>query len=109
MHSRVRWLKIAASLYSPSKGSRVDHRTEKNSRSRVRGSGSGHLVFGKTSSHHCGLTMFGNSEVFFVSLSLLSLCFVIIIKYSRTQRGTQELILPSLSLSVTLELNGYFE
>jgi len=34
-------------------------------------------------SHHCGLAMFGNSEVFFVSLSLLSLCFVIIIKYSR--------------------------
>jgi len=40
-------------------------------------------------SHHCGLTMFGNSEVFFVSLSLLSLCFVIIIKYSRAQRETQ--------------------
>jgi len=40
-------------------------------------------------SHHCGLTMFGNLEVFFVSLFLLSLCFVIIIKYSRAQRGTQ--------------------
>jgi len=33
--------------------------------------------------HHCGLARFGNLEVFFVSLSLLSLCFVIIIKYSR--------------------------
>jgi len=109
MHSRARRLKIAASLYSPSKDSRVDHRTEKNSRSRVRGSGNSHLVFGKTPSYHCGLTMFGNLEVFFVSLSLLSLCFVIIIKYSRTQRGTQELISLSLSLSVTLELNGYFE
>jgi len=40
-------------------------------------------------SHHCGLTMFGNSEVFFVSLALLFLCFVIIIKYSRAQRRTQ--------------------
>jgi len=39
--------------------------------------------------HHCGLAMFGNSEVFFVSLSLLSHCFVIIIKYSRAQKGTQ--------------------
>jgi len=40
-------------------------------------------------SHHCSLAMFENLEVFFVSLSLLSLCFVIIIKYSRAQRGTQ--------------------
>jgi len=39
--------------------------------------------------HHCGLAVFGNLEVFFVSLSLLSLCFVIIIKYSRAQKGTQ--------------------
>jgi len=39
--------------------------------------------------YHYGLAMFGNSEVFFVSLSLLSLCFVIIIKYSRVQKGTQ--------------------
>jgi len=58
-------------------------------------------------SHHCGLIMFGNSEVFFVSLSLLSLCFVIIIKYSRAQRGKTSIIPPSLSLFVTLGLNGY--
>ena len=38
---------------------------------------------GRVPSHHCGLAMFGNLEVFFVSLSLLSVCFVIIIKYSR--------------------------
>ena len=44
---------------------------------------------GEVPSHHCSLAMFGNLEVFFVSLSLLSLCFVIIIKYSRAQRGTQ--------------------
>jgi len=31
----------------------------------------------------------GNLEVFFVSLSLLSFCFVIIIKYSRAQEGNQ--------------------
>ena len=39
--------------------------------------------------HHYGLARFGNSEVFFVSLSLLSLGFVIIIKYSRAQKRTQ--------------------
>jgi len=33
--------------------------------------------------HHYSLARIGNSEVFFVSLSLLSFCFVIIIKYSR--------------------------
>ena len=44
---------------------------------------------GEVPSHHCGLAMFGNSEVFFVSLSLLSLYFVIIIKYSGAQKGTQ--------------------
>ena len=44
---------------------------------------------GRVLTYHCGLAMFGNSEVFFVSLSLLSLCFVIIIKYSRAQREKQ--------------------
>jgi len=44
---------------------------------------------GGAPSHYCGLTRFGNLEVFFVSLSLLSLCFVIIIKYSRAQRRKQ--------------------
>jgi len=39
--------------------------------------------------YHYGLARIGNSEVFFVSLSLLSLCFVIMIKYSRAQKGTQ--------------------
>jgi len=59
-------------------------------------------------SHHCGLAMFGNSEVFFVSFSLLSLCFVILIKYSRTKKEGRSITLPSSSLSVALELNGYF-
>ena len=39
--------------------------------------------------HHYGLARIGNSEVFFVSLSLLSFCFVIIIKYSRAQEENQ--------------------
>ena len=56
--------------------------------------------------HHYGLARIGNSEVFFVSLSLLSFCFVIIIKYSRAQEG-KIIIPPSSSLSVALELNGY--
>jgi len=72
MHSRVRRLEIAISVYSLARGLRPDHHTEKNSGSRVRGLGSGHLVFGKALSHHCSLTMFGNSEDFFVLISLLS-------------------------------------
>ena len=39
--------------------------------------------------HHYGLARIGNSEVFFVSLSLLFFCFVILIKYSRAQEGNQ--------------------
>ena len=59
--------------------------------------------------HHYGLARIGNLEVFFISLSLLSFCFVIIIKYSRAQEGNQvSYIPPSSSLSVALELNGYF-
>jgi len=98
---RTRQLEIAISVCSLARGLRPDHCAEKNSGSRVRGSRSGHPVFGKVPSHHYGPTMFGNSEVFFVLLSLLSLCFVIIIKYSRAQRGTQASYLhhyPSLLL-----------
>jgi len=58
--------------------------------------------------YHYGLARIGNSEVFFVSLSLLFLCFVIIIKYSRAQKGTQGITPPPSSLSVALGLNGYF-
>jgi len=89
MCSRARQLEIAISIYSPARGSRPDHHVEKNSWSRVRGSESDHPVFRKAPFHHYSLAMFGNLEVFFVSLSLLSLCFIIIIKYSRAQRGTQ--------------------
>jgi len=39
--------------------------------------------------YHYGLARIGNLEVFFVSLSLLSFFFVIIIKYSRAQEGNQ--------------------
>jgi len=46
---------------------------------------------GEVLPYHISLTMFGNLEVFFVSLSLLSHCFVILIKYSRAQKGTQAL------------------
>jgi len=44
---------------------------------------------GEVLPNHIGLTMFGNLEVFFVLLSLLSHCFVILIKYSRAQKRTQ--------------------
>jgi len=51
--------------------------------------------------HYYSLARIRNSEVFFVSLSLLSFCFVIIIKYSRAQEGNQASYLhhhPSLLL-----------
>jgi len=39
--------------------------------------------------YHSGLTIFGNLEVLFVLFSLLSCCFVILIRYSRAQKGNQ--------------------
>jgi len=81
-------LEITIFFYSLARGSRPDYCAEEDSESRDRGLGSGHLVFGRVLSHHFGLAMFGNLEVFFVSLSLLSYCFVILIKYSRAQKGT---------------------
>ena len=81
---------------------------------RVAGVGSGYLgavsqCSGGAPYHHYGLTRIGNWEVFFVSLSLLSFCFVIIIKYSRAHEENQKESYPPLSsLSVALELNGHF-
>ena len=61
---------------------------------------------GEMPSHHFTLTIFGNLEVFFVSFLLLYHCFVILIKYSRAQRG-KRLPPPIISPSVALELKGY--
>jgi len=44
---------------------------------------------GEVLSYHFTLTIFGNLEVFFVSFLLLYHCFVILIKYSRAQRGKE--------------------
>ena len=60
---------------------------------------------GEVPSHHFTLTIFGNLEVFFVSFLLLYHCFVILIKYSRAQRGKD--FPPIISPSVALELKGY--
>ena len=79
--SRARQLKITVFIYCLVRGSRPDYRAREDSWSRVRGLGSGHLVFRRVPPHYFGLAMFGNLEVFFVSLSLLSHCFVILIKY----------------------------
>ena len=62
--------------------------------------------FGKILSYHFSLTMFGNLKVCFISLSLLSYCFVILIKYFRAQKG-KRLFPPIISSSVALELKGY--
>jgi len=79
--ARTRRLKTAVSVYDLSKRSRPDHWARKGHQSRVS------WCPGGAPYHHYSLARIGNSEVFFVSLSLLSLCFVIIIKYSRAQEG----------------------
>jgi len=61
---------------------------------------------GEVLSHYFTLTIFGNLKVFFVSFLLLYHCFVILIKYSRAQRG-KRLLPPIISPSVVLELKGY--
>jgi len=81
--ARTRRLKTAVSVYNPSKRSRPDHWARKGRQSRVS------RCPGGVPYHHYGAARIGNSEVFFVSLSLLSFCFVIIIKYSRAQKGNQ--------------------
>ena len=81
--ARMGQLKTAVSVYDPSKRSRLDHCARKGRWSRVS------RCPGGAPYHHYGLARIGNSEVFFVSLSLLSFCFVIIIKYSRAEEGNQ--------------------
>ena len=81
--ARTGQLKTAVSVYDPSKRSRLDHCARKGRWSRVS------RCPGGAPYHHYGLARIGNSEVFFVSLSLLSFCFVIIIKYSRAEEGNQ--------------------
>jgi len=81
--ARTRRLKTAVFVYNPSKRSRPSHCTRKGRRSRVS------RYLGEVPYHHYSFARIGNSEVFFVSLSLLSFCFVIIIKYSRAQKGNQ--------------------
>jgi len=95
MRARTERLKTAVSVYDPSKRSRLDHCARKGCWSRVS------QCLGGVPYHHYGLARIGNSEVFFVLLSLLSFCFVIIIKYSRAQEGNQASYphhLPSLLL-----------
>jgi len=89
MRSKARQHKIATSLHSPSKGLRVIHRAEENSRSRTRKVKSDHRVFRKGTVASFQPCCVWELEDFFVSLSLLSHCFVILIKYSRAQKGTQ--------------------
>ena len=81
--ARTRWLKTAVFVYDLSKRSRPDHCVRKGRRSRVS------RCPGGVPYHYYSFARIGNSEVFFVSLSLLSFCFVIIIKYSRAQEGNQ--------------------
>ena len=63
-------------------------------RGRITGVGLGCLgvvsrCLGEAPYYHYDLARIGNLEVFFVSLSLLFFCFVIIIKYSRAQEGNK--------------------
>jgi len=92
--ARMRRLKTAVSVYDPSKRSRPDHCVRKGRWSRAS------RCLGGAPYHHYSLARIGNSEVFFVSLSLLSFCFVILIKYSRAQRGG--ILFPPSSLPLLL-------
>jgi len=68
MRLRARQLEIAASLYSPAKGSRAIHCLEKNPQSRIRGVGSGSQVIGRgavSSFHSYYLWEFGSFLCFF--------------------------------------------
>jgi len=87
--SRARQLKITISVYSLARGSRSAYHAREDSWSKIREWGVVTECLGRVLSHHFGLALFGNLEVFFVSLFLLSHCFVILIKYSRAQKGTQ--------------------
>ena len=76
MCSRARRLKIAASLYSPAKGSRAIHCLEKNTQSRIRGVGSGNQVIGRgaiSSFYSYYFWEFGSFLCFF-SFVVLLLC-----------------------------------
>jgi len=107
MRTRTRQLKTAISVYGLSRRSRPNHCARKSRWSKIRVFRAVSRYSGGASHYHYGLARIGNLEVFFVSLSLLFLCFVIIIKYSRAQRENQASYPPSSSLSVALELNGY--
>ena len=96
--SRARRLKTTVSAYGPSRGSRSNHCAREGFWSRTRRAGSGQPVFGRGAVsllQPCYVWEFRGS---FVSLSLLSLCFVIIIKYSRAQREKASYPHPHLSL-----------
>ena len=106
---RVRRLKIAISIYSLVRDSKPGHCAREDSQSRVRESGSSYLVFGKSaisSLRPCYVWKFRGflCLVFFV-ISLLC-------NHNKILQGTEgnSSITPlSSSLSVALELNGYFE
>ena len=88
-HARTRQLKTAISVYGPLKRSRPTIVRGRVAKVGLGCSGAVSRCPGEALYHHYGLARIGNSEVFFVSLSLLSFCFVIIIKYSRAQKGNQ--------------------
>jgi len=72
--SRARQLEIAASHYSPAKGSRAIHCLEKNPQSRIREVGSGNQVIGRgaiSSFYSYYLWEFGSFSLF------LSFCCII--------------------------------
>ena len=96
--SRARRLKIATSHYSPAKGSRATHCLERTPGVGLEEWGVVAKWSGEVPSHHFTLTIFGKLRFFFVSFLLLCHCFVILIKYSRTQKGQKYSFLHHLSL-----------
>ena len=105
--ARTRQLKNAVSVYGPSRRSRPDHCVRKGSWSRIRMSGSGQLVSGRSavpSLRPCQNWEFGGF------LYLTFFVVFLLCNHNKILQGTggeSSIIPPSPSLSVALELNGY--
>ena len=106
-HSRTRQLKIAVSLYSPSKGLRAIQCLEKDPRSRIREVESSSQVIERDTIslfHSYYLWEFGSFLCFF-SFVVSLLCNPN--KILQGTKGKKRLFSPIISSSVTLELKGY--
>ena len=109
MHMRTRRLKTAVSVYSPSRYSRPDHCARKGHQSRIR-------VFGSSQSmsrRRVVLSLWPCQDWEFQGFLCLTFFVVFLLcNHNKILQGTEgelSIIPPSLSLSVALEFNSYFQ